>query len=292
MRKTNKPYLSLLGKVINNAFDEPVLRIVRWFHYFPQDLWDVLMGRREEFVPPKRLLFTGSNAEEFKKKGQEFLKYFIDLGGLKPYHKFLDVGCGIGQTAAALRDYLSAETEYHGIDIVPYGICWCQKNISRRYPNFHFKLADVYNKYYQPKGKYSASEYRFPYPDSSFDFAYLGSVFTHMLPQDLPNYLREINRTLKKSGRCLITFFLLNDESLRLIKDGKSSLLFHHPVDKGSLSVHEKRPEMTVAQPENWICDLYSETGFRIIDKIHYGSWCGRTEFLSYQDVILAEKEF
>lgn len=27
-----------------------------------------------------------------------------------------------------------------------------------------------------------------------------------------------------------------------------------------------------------------------IVEPIHYGLWCGRDEFLSYQDIILAKK--
>lgn len=45
-----------------------------------------------------------------------------------------------------------------------------------------------------------------------------------MLPSDVEHYLSEIARVLRKNGRCLVTFFLLNAESLQLTKSGAGSL--------------------------------------------------------------------
>jgi hypothetical protein len=69
---------------------------------------------------------------------------------------------------------------------------WCQGNISSKYPNFRFQLADVYNTEYNPGGTHRASEYESPYEDESFDFVILTSAFTHMLPEEVSNYLSEI----------------------------------------------------------------------------------------------------
>ena len=53
---------------------------------------------------------------------------------------------------------------------------------------FRFQQIDVSTELYNKEGRYQASEYRFPFPDDSFDFVMLGSVFTHMLPEDVANY--------------------------------------------------------------------------------------------------------
>ena len=142
---------------------------------------------------------------------KEFFQYFVQLGGLKPDENVLDVGCGIGRMAVPLTKYLKGV--YEGFDIGPEAIKWCQDNISRRYPKFYFQVADVFNEKYNPGGKYKASEYKFPYDNDAFDFVYLTSVFTHMLPHDMENYLSEISRVLRNNGRCLITYYLLNEES-------------------------------------------------------------------------------
>ncbi len=45
-----------------------------------------------------------------------------------------------------------------------------------------------------------------------------------MLAPEVENYLSEIARMLKVGGRCFISFFLLNPESLELIAKGQSTL--------------------------------------------------------------------
>ncbi len=51
-------------------------------------------------------------------------------------------------------------------------------------PNFHFTLADIFNKDDNPRGQLLASEYTFPYPEDAFDLVLLISVSTDMPPED------------------------------------------------------------------------------------------------------------
>lgn len=256
---------------------------------------DSLLGRQDELIPPKETIFGGDG--DFKKIGEEFLRHFIELGGLGPSERVLDVGCGIGRMASPLTKYLNKRGSYEGFDIVSKGVNWCKENISLKYPNFNFQLADVFNKHYNPDGKHKASEYKFPYEDNSFDFVFLTSVFTHMLPDDLENYLKEISRVMKKGGRCLITYFLLNDESIQLINDGKTTfnvgkntfLDFKHH-GKGYRTIDEHTPEHAVAYDEKFILKLYGKYNLTVMEPIRYGSWCGRKDFLSYQDIIIASR--
>ncbi|MFH1228333.1 MAG: class I SAM-dependent methyltransferase [Planctomycetota bacterium] len=234
------------------------------------------------------MIFVGDG--DFKKTGQEFFRYFVDIGGLKPDEKVLDAGCGIGRMAVPLAKYLDKRGGYEGFDIAADGIDWCRKRITPSYPNFNFRVADVFNKSYNPQGKYQASEYRFPYEDKSFDFIFLTSVFTHMLPRDMENYLSEISRVLKKGGRCFITFFLLNAESEKLIGAKSSSLDFKYDLG-GCRTVNKEAPEFAVAYGEGFIRELARKYGLNVREPIHYGAWCGRKDFLSYQDIIIAAKE-
>jgi len=256
---------------------------------FLEDGIGSLLGRRDELVPPKRKLFVGGQ-EDFKSIGEEFLRYFRELGGLKPNERVLDVGCGIGRMAVPLTTYLDERGSYEGFDIVADGIDWCRKKITPKYPNFHFQLADVFNKKYNPNGKYPASEYHFPYENESFDFSFLTSVFTHMLPQDMEHYLYETARALKRNGRCLITFFLLNRESLGHMHCGRSIYDFKHE-GREFRTIDETTPESAVAYDEKFIRGVYGEFGLAIAEPIHFGSWCGRGKYLSFQDVILAVKK-
>ena len=243
--------------------------------------------RRNSMIPPRSMIFVG--AGDFTQIGQEFKNHFIRLAGLQPHNRVLDVGCGIGRMAIPLADYLSPEGEYWGFDIVAKGINWCHRHISTRYSNFHFIHCDIYNKYYHKNGKTLAGDYRFPFNNEFFDFIFLTSVFTHMLPPDLENYLSEISRVLKAGGKCLITFFLLNNESEDLIRAGRSSLDFRYEID-GCLTTDKSKPETAIAYTEGFIKQLFDKYGLTIIEPVHYGSWCKRDAFLSFQDIIVATK--
>jgi SAM-dependent methyltransferase len=148
-------------------------------------------------VPPKRKISPAVSPKNFKEVGLKLFEQMIDLGQLRSDDSVLEVGCGIGRAAIPLTMYLKNQGKYEGFDIIPQAISWCQKNITPKYPRFHFQLADIFNRAYNPKGKYQASEYRFPFPNESFDFIFLTSVFTHLLPKDLENYFSEITRVSK-----------------------------------------------------------------------------------------------
>jgi SAM-dependent methyltransferase len=256
------------------------------FYYFPIDVIDRLKGV-DSMIPPRSAIFVG--AGDFVKIGQEFKNYFIELANLQPSYRVLDVGCGIGRMAIPLTNYLSKEGEYWGFDIVKKGIEWCQSRISPKFSNFHFQHSDVYNKHYNPNGKVQAQNFQFPFDDESFDFVFLTSVFTHMLPSDLENYLSEISRVLKTEGKCLITFFILNEESENLVCSGRSTLDFLYKI-QDCLTISENDPEAAIAYREEFVLRLFKKYGLKIVQPIHYGYWCKRDTFLTYQDMIIATK--
>lgn len=238
-------------------------------------------------LPPKSLqLMVGG---DYQAVGDEFYGYLLGDAGLKPDERVLDVGCGCGRIALPLTKYLSPAGSYEGFDIMPPLVNWCQRRISRRHPNFRFHLADVHNPVYHPAGRQQPHAYRFPFESASFDCVFLTSVFTHMLPAGLETYLSEISRVLRPGGRTLITFFLLNDESRKLIDQGRSSQPFRHPHDE-CLVVQPEAPEAAIAYPEETVRRLHAEHGLDLCGPILYGNWCGRENGRSYQDIVLAER--
>jgi SAM-dependent methyltransferase len=252
------------------------------------DSVDVLFKRRDDLAPPRRLMFVGSG--DYRKTGTEFFGYFKELGGLEPDDRVLDVGCGIGRMAVPLLDYLSEEGSYDGFDIVPLGIQWCTDNISCRREEFQFRLVDICNKEYNPNGQVSASEFRFPYPDNRFDLVVLTSVFTHMLPDEVANYLAEIRRVMKPGSKCLISWFLLNDESEQGIRERRSSLDFTFPVGN-CLSTNAETPEEAICYRQDDVLGLYEEVDLHIEPPVHLGSWCGREQHVSFQDICIAHRD-
>lgn len=233
--------------------------------------------------------WDGKNASELKATGEQFLRYFVNVCGLKPNARVLDVGCGIGRIAAALTGYLNTPGSYEGLDLIPEAIEWCKRRITSKYPNFHFQFANVVNKDYNPNGTVNAAQLTFPYDDSSFDFVFLGSVFTHMLPAEIERYLFEIARVLKEDGKALVTYFLLSPEAIRHIDRGDSTLRLEYAGERFK-AASEAVPEAAIAYDEMYVKELYANNNLIITDPIRYGTWSYHLSDFEYQDFIVAEK--
>ncbi|GAB4036266.1 class I SAM-dependent methyltransferase [Spirosoma gilvum] len=251
------------------------------------DYSELLFGLRDKLTPPRSKIFIG--AGDFRAVGQEFKQYFIQLGGLKPEETVLDIGCGIGRMAVPLTNYLTSPGSYEGFDIVKQGIDWCQHRIAPRFPNFHFQLADVYNSHYHPNGQYQAHEYRFPFEDNRFDFVFLTSVFTHMPVRETAQYIAEISRVLKPGGRCFATFFLLNEESRRLMAGKHSQYNFQYELE-GRYIFNLLDPDLGTAFDESWVVATLAQHGLTGPTSIYPGHWCGREKATTFQDIIVAYK--
>jgi SAM-dependent methyltransferase len=247
-------------------------------------------GRRPDaLIPPDSLHSVGSlDLADYVAVGEEFFRYFIELCELKSDDHVLDVGSGTGRMARPLTRYLKGG-RYDGIDIVAPSVQWCERTYALRYPNFHFHFADIYNKAYNPDGKYKATEYRFPFETSSFDFVFLTSVFTHMLPQDVEHYSSEVVRVLKPGKRCLITYFLINPAAEKLIDEGLSHYHFKYELPGCRVEFIDTR-EAVVGYNESTIRGLYAKHRLNIAEPVLYGTWCRRQDGLSWQDMIIATK--
>lgn len=245
---------------------------------------------RHQLIPPVELLFDGTfSGDEYRKYGEADARLLIELGGLLPHHRVLDLGCGIGQKARPLTQYLSGTGSYEGLDIMPDQVAWCQQNIQSKFPHFRFQRVNIYSKFYNPEGTVQASEYRFPFNDADFDFAFLTSVFTHLLPEDLKHYLAELARVVKPGGRTFITYFLFDDKALRCMSGSDAEYNFEHVYGAENCRVIDPEvPEAATAHQEKYIRDAYATYGFEIVEPIHRGYWSGRDDYLS---IIMPEEQ-
>ncbi len=269
------------------ALSPSARRWARRLYYLPQDLLDTLLDRHPGY-PPRGLIFTGPG--DFKATGDRFLRYFIELGQLTPEGTVLDVGSGIGRMALRLTRYLHTEGRYEGFDPVPTGISWCQKHISSRFPHFHFTQVDLKNDLYTSQGN-AAAQFKFPYAGAQFDLAILTSVFTHMLPAEVENYLGEIYRTLKPGGRCLATFFLLSPEATTLMQANPGGFQFPYHYGHYRL-LDDKVQAANVAFEESYLHEQLRAKGLDLVST-HPGYWSGRsqTDCLEFQDILVLEKK-
>ena len=254
--------------------------------YDSRDALDWVLNRRARLDPPRKLVHgIGAGLEV----GRTFLRYFRELADLKPSETVLDVGCGVGRMAIPLTDYLTPPGYYEGFDIIRANVRWCRRVITPKYPRFQFRHADIFNREYNPRGRLTGDTFRFPYPDASFDFAFLTSVFTHLMPPDAAHYLAELGRVLKPGGRVLGTFFLLNPESEGYLAAscGRFELLprggNHYRTSNAAT------PEACLALDEPFARAASAAAGLAW-DAPRYGHWCGRPEWFDFQDIVVMRR--
>lgn len=246
-----------------------------------------LNGRRDQ--PPLRLRRYVGPLRSFESSGAEFMSYCRLLVGLRPAERVLDVGCGCGLMALQLKDYLDARGGYTGLDIHAPSVEWCRRRISPAHPNFEFARIDVQSDAYNPRGRHAAEEYVFPYADESFDVVLLKSVFTHLRPGAVENYLKEVARLLSPGGRALATFFLLDERQEALRREGLNRIEFKYGEGVWRHAYRES-PESAVAYREDFVLGLLDRHGLALKRPVIYGSWSGRREGLSFQDMLLLER--
>ena len=252
------------------------------------DATDTVLGRRDRLTPPRRYLdFVGDS--DFRATGQEFLNHFQDLANLKPSDRVLDVGCGIGRMARVLAGELMPPGHYDGFDIVPEAIDWCASHYQNLPVPFTFRHADLFNSRYNPGGTNRAADFTFPYPDESFDLVIATSVFTHLLADGTDNYLANIRRVLAPGGRLFATWFVLDNDGPLPVG---AAFDFEHPQPDGAGAVADPAvPEAAVAYRESWLRERLARHGLRLRGSLQYGRWRGTDSGLSFQDILVADRD-
>ena len=247
----------------------------------------------DQRIPPDQLITEhsgGISRDQFIAMGDEIVTHsLIGAAKLQPSGRLLDIGCGCGKIARPLTRYLSAQGGYDGIDITSAAIDWCRQAY-KQYPNFRFHLADLQSTRYNSAGAKKSSDYRFPFEADSFDVTFLGSVFTHLLPEDTAHYLREIARVLKPGGRCLATFFVLDAQAKEGIQAKKTTPTFGFAYgDMGCRIEMESMPEAAIAYEEDLIRRMHEDAGLAV-SAISFGEW-GRKRFIPHwQDEVWSYK--
>lgn len=223
----------------------------------------------------------------------------LRLYGLLGRHSHvLEIGCGLGRIAFPLRYILSGGGAYDGFDICREKVEFLERSFHRVYPHFRFAWADVYNTYYNPGGKTRAVEYRFPYPDEQFDVVFAASVFTHMLPDAAAHYFRESARVLKPNGRCVFSFFLLDQYrpgQARPLGFARPDFNFDHPYgdyDSDFAVVEPRCPEQMTAYRTGLIERLVRQAKLDLAQAPVPGFWSGSaSNWVSTQDLVVLSRK-
>jgi hypothetical protein len=70
---------------------------------------------------------------------------------------------------------------------------------------------------------------------------------------------------------------------------GKRETIDLMPMN-GYYAADKDVPEKMVAYNEDYVCNLFEKYNLQILKPIHYGSWCGRNKYISYQDMFIGKK--
>ncbi len=116
-----------------------------------------------------------------------FQRTLLFQHGLKSDASLLDLGCGAGRLANALKEF--PELKYTGIDVVQELLDYAQEICAR--PDWAF---------------IKTQGFVIPLPNNSIDIITAFSVFTHLLHEESYAYLAECRRVLKPGGKIIFTF--------------------------------------------------------------------------------------
>jgi SAM-dependent methyltransferase len=233
--------------------------------------------------------YHGGSELEFRFVGAQVLCSLIDRAGLRPDHRVVEVGSGIGRIALPLTNWLGPGGSYLGVEIVREGVDWCRENISAHHPNFRFVHLDIYNAHHNSTGKLDVVAAWDPVDIGRFDIAIFSSVFTHLLRAEAAFYLELVRELLDDGGVMYSTWFLVDGHARKAIAEGKALVAFACEVD-GLHHLAKGEPTGAVGYDEYLARLLFERAGLKIIDLVR-GSWCGHSPpDGQYQDLIIAAR--
>lgn len=259
------------------------------------DPYPAWLAYEPELVPPLGLMATEGIEilEEWFRWGEEWSVLLRAYAGLEASNAALEIGCGLGRIAFPLRYVLGRSGSYDGFEIVRTKVDFLTANFTPAHPNFRFAWADVLNTHYNPDGKVAARDYVFPYPDAGFDVVFAASVFTHMSPPNTARYLAEAARVLRPGGRCLFSFFLLDNyrhSSLRPHAFARADFDFEqHERPDGFAASFPDDPERMTAYRLALVERLADEAGLSLAGEPLPGYWSGSANWVGAQDLLVLE---
>lgn len=241
---------------------------------------DRARGRGDRLVPSRRT--SPGDHSDFATQGDVLADHLAEHAGLHRGSRVLEVGCGRGRVARALTARLGPEGSYAGVDADPDAVGWCRRHYRGR-AGFRFVVADTHDAARSPE------QYRLPFDPGSFDLVVVPTLLASALPAACEHHLAEAARVLAPGGTLAATFFALNDTSRALMATGSAGLQFADP-DELVAVLDEELPDEAVAYADEWIFERLRERGLTLTG-LHPGSWCGREEFVGFQDLLVAVRD-
>jgi SAM-dependent methyltransferase len=144
-----------------------------------------------------------------------------------PAQRIFDFGCGCGRLARRLILQRDPPERYVGVDLHRGMIDWARANLTPHAPQFAFHHLDVANVRLNTDGG-AVEDHPFPVEDGAFSLALAHSVFTHVLQDHVPFYLRELARILEPGGVLHATWFTFDRWEFPMLRDEQFALYLDH----------------------------------------------------------------
>jgi SAM-dependent methyltransferase len=195
------------------------------------------------------------------RSGYNFWLYCFAKGLCRLDSQIVEIGCGYGRKPAHLRNFTLAGERftgrYVGIDIDPELLDYARSHFPPE--RFEFLQTTQGSRTYAGTSPEKGQTYSFPLPDCSQDFVFSTSLFTHLLVEQLENYLSESIRVLKPGGSIFMNYFCYDHMAQQGALSGRWT--FAHQI--GPARVESLRsPEAAVAYTRDFLETLCREVGF------------------------------
>lgn len=241
-------------------------------------------------LPPLPMMKTiGSpSLEHYLTNMRHYVSDLIVEARLQPDARLLDIGSGCGRIATAFTRYLQPEGRYTGIDVWDEGVQWCTDHITSTHPNFRFHHVQASNNYYYAADSGQPNEFDVSFlPSRGFDGIFALSVFTHLRLVDARQYFALIERLLDRDGLAYLTFFLIDEDSHRFVREtGQHKALA--PAGDGMWYAYEKQWFFS-GYEEPLLLSLFDEYGLEVM-KRSPGLWAKKPGGRLWQDWFLVRR--
>ncbi|MBX3381386.1 MAG: class I SAM-dependent methyltransferase [Phycisphaeraceae bacterium] len=218
-------------------------------------------------LPPNRLrLRTGvgnrllGNSRRWLSSGRRFWEEQHGAGRVKADSSIIDLGCGCGRCAIALKMFgLGGEPfrgRYTGLDVDREMLEWCTHHLAS--DHFRFGHVPARSTVYNPSQAAVDSGRRLFDADSdSADFLFAISVFSHLVEEDFRTHLAECRRVLRGGATLLLTTFCME----HVVHGLSERWSFRHRM--GAAFVESLRyPEAATGYELAWILESARNAGF------------------------------
>lgn len=233
---------------------------------------------------------------------ERMFPFLIQAASLESNSLTLDFGCGFGTLAAAFASKPKQFGDYIGIDSNCKAIAFCNNAYSGR-REFRFGcLERPASTNYVTNWRIRSAKQNFLHRElSAPTVEELGeiigsrtltcqfslSVFTHMWPDDSTEALRAFSVFSDKTTRFVNSWLILDSFAARKVSEGNADRAL--PISVGGIRTYsELNPLVCTAYPIGKLEEVYSGAGHRILEVL-YGSWSGRNNDVTYQDIVISE---